>query len=124
MPADPLGSALVALAAIGLADALYFVIARPPVVRGPYARVLGLPNPVYGLAWYGVVLVAGTARLLGGRIPLCAVLLAVAAGTVALSAFLAWALVVRLRTPCLFCFAGHLVNAALLVVLALACSWP
>lgn len=135
-------AALLALAAVGVLDALYFVlvtygVARPDTKWVPrfcrmdeascarvldtrYARVLGLPNAVYGLAWYAVVGAAATLASLGEPLP-CAPLLAGSAATVLLSAYLAWALLARLRVPCPLCFLGHAVNAALLAALALAC---
>ena len=75
------------------------------------ARVLGLPNSVLGLAWYAVLL----ASTLGAPVPRLA-LLAGALAASALSVWLAWALVVRLRVACVLCFVGHAVNAAVLVL--------
>lgn len=139
MAADSL--ALAALAVVGLADALYFTLVtyrlvRPDsrwlprvcrmdeatcarVVDTPYARVLGLPNAVYGMAWYALVLASALAPgpfvAAGGR----PALVAVAALTVLLSAYLAWALLARLRVACVLCFLGHGVNVAIAALLAL-----
>lgn len=135
--------ALAALALVGLLDALYFVGVtyrwlRPDapwlprvcrmdgatcarVVDTPEARFFGLPNSVLGAAWYLLVLAAAGQALATGSLPHCLPLLLVAAFTVAFSAYLAWALLVRLRAPCPLCFLGHAVNVGLLVLLLLAC---
>jgi uncharacterized membrane protein len=134
---------LIILGVIGLVDATYFVLVsyramRPDprwmprvcrmdeatcarVVDTPSARILGLPNAVYGVAWYAVAIGAGAAILVKGSLPLCWAYVAVAAATVLLSAYLAWALVVRLHTPCVLCFVGHGVNVGLLAVFGAAC---
>jgi hypothetical protein len=44
-------------------------------------------------------------------------LLLAAAGTVGFSAWLAWALVVRLRVLCPLCFLGHGINAGIAAVM-------
>lgn len=135
--------ALVALAVVGALDALYFVLVDqrkippdprwlPPVCRmdeatcvqiidTPYARVLGLPNAVYGLTWYLLLASLAAWALVTGELLLCVPLLVVAGLTVLLSAYLAWALLVKLETVCPLCFLGHGINAAILVVLLLAC---
>ena len=134
---------ILALAAVGALDALYFVLVTyrvvPPdaawlprvcrideatcarIVDTPEARALGPPNAVLGLAFYLLVAAAAAAGLLTGTLPGCALLLAAALGATALSAYLAWALLARLRARCVLCFLGHGLNAALLVALALAC---
>jgi len=138
-----LGLPLLGLAVLGFLDALYFVLVTyrwmrpdPPwlprvcrldegtcarIVDTRHARVLGLPNAVFGLAWYGIAGVAGAWMLAGRDLPFCGPILAASLLTVALSAYLAWALVVRLRVACTLCFLGHGVNVALLLVLAAAC---
>lgn len=134
---------LLALAILGFLDALYFVLvdagrlrpdARlvPPVCRMDeatcarvldtrYARVFGVSNAALGLVWYGVVAVAAGFALINGEIPYCVIVAAAAGVTVLVSAYLAWALLARLRTPCVLCFVGHSVNALILVALIGAC---
>lgn len=139
-------AALGGLALLGLANALYFTavtyrwvrpdprwLPRPlcmdeqtcaRVVDTPQARLLfGVPNSVLGAAWYVLVLAAAGQALATGAVPpsWCLPLLAASLATVAMSAYLAWVLLARLRTPCALCFLGHGVNAALLVLLSLAC---
>ena len=135
----PLAGALLGLGTLGALDALYFTLVtyhlvRPDaawlpricrldegacarIVDTPEARVLGVPNALVGLGWYVAL---GAAALLG--LPSCAWLLAGAAAAVALSAYLAWALLRKLRVACALCFLGHGVNVAVFAVLALACA--
>lgn len=132
---------LAVVATVGLLDALYFVLVtyrwmRPDprwlprvcrmddatcarIVDTPEARVLGLPNSVYGVAWYGVVL-AAAARAFAGPLPWKVPLVLAAGGTVVFSAYLAAVLVFRLRAPCPLCFLGHACNVAILALLAVA----
>lgn len=116
-----LGLVLVGLAAIGLLDALYFLLARPPIMDTPQARVFGLSNAAYGLAWYLLVAVAGAWVLTQGALPVCWGLLLVSAGTVLLAVYLIHQMIVELETLCPLCLVGHGVNLGILVALVLAC---
>lgn len=130
----PIALGLAALALVGLLDALYFTLVAyrvvPPdarwvprfcrmdaatcarVVEAPEARLLRLPNSVLGMAWYALV-------LLHSVMPLpAAAMLPLAAATVLASAYLAWALLRKLRAPCPLCFLAHGLNAAILALLA------
>lgn len=130
--------ALLVLAVLGFLDALWFALLTyrvlPPdtpfvprfcrmdeatcarVVDAPEARALGLPNAVYGLAWYVAVGAWAVAPVASAHAPL----VAIATFTVAFSAWLAWRLLFVLRTPCPLCFLGHGVNAGILVALAVS----
>lgn len=134
---------LLAAAVVGALDALYFVLVtygamRPDarlvprvcrmdedscarIVHTRWGRLLGLPNAVYGLAWYLLVGGVAVADLAGASPGWCALLLAGAAATVAVSAVLAWALVRRLRVACPLCFLGHGLNVAILGLILWAC---
>jgi uncharacterized membrane protein len=71
------------------------------VVRTPYARLFGLPNSLFGLAFY--ILTAVVAVLvLRGALPawLWQLNLLAAIITVLLIPYLVWALVVELKTWC------------------------
>jgi uncharacterized membrane protein len=71
------------------------------IVRTPHARLFGLPNSLFGLAFYALTaLVAGLA--LAGMLPgwLWRVNLLAAIITVALIPYLVWALVAKLKTWC------------------------
>jgi uncharacterized membrane protein len=135
---DPFAAALGSLALLGLLDALYFTLVAyrvlapdaawlprvcrmdegtcARVVDAPEARLLRIPNSVLGLGWYALVLLHALRPL-----P-CAPLLLLGAASVAMSAYLAWALLRKLRAPCPLCFLGHGINAALLLLLLAQCA--
>lgn len=147
MAADAVAAAILGLALVGFLDAAYFVAVTyrwmrpdprwlPPICRmdgaacarivdAPQARVLGLPNSVYGVPWYaGLVALMGHV-LGGGALPEagCLLLVTAAALVVALSAYLAWSLLYRLRTHCPLCYVAHVLNAAILALLAAFCAF-
>ncbi|HEV8360804.1 MAG TPA: vitamin K epoxide reductase family protein [Candidatus Thermoplasmatota archaeon] len=137
-------AALLAMAALGALDALYFTLVADRVVRPdtPWlpafcrmddatcarvvdareARALGVPNSLLGLGWYAVLAGAASWGLATGALPVCPFLLAGAVAAALLSAWLAWALLARLRVRCPLCFAAHAINGAALVLLLLACA--
>ncbi len=81
------------------------------------ARLLGPPNSLLGQFFYAALLFA----LVGGildRSPTLWLALAASAGSVALSLYLAYALLAVLRVPCPLCFTSHLINLAILLLLA------
>lgn len=80
--------------------------------RSPRARLLGVPNALLGVALY-VLLAAG---LLLEWPPLLLVVLTLPA--VVMSAFLGYSLIVNKR-ECRICWAGHLANAVLFVLLGI-----
>lgn len=83
------------------------------IVHTPEARLFGPPNALLGLAYHGLVLSWLVSRPWP---PIWASALAAAAlFTVAAGAWLARALLVRLRTPCPLCFAAHAINLAVAV---------
>lgn len=145
MAATIVVGALLALAAlVGLLDAGYFVgvaygLMRPDaswvpracrmdeetcasIVDTAYGRVFGLPNAVYGAAWYAVVLALAGTLLAGGAMPSCRLALLAAAGAVLFSVYLIWALVQRLGVRCPLCYLGHGLNLTILVLLAVGCA--
>ena len=142
--ADTLAAGLLlGLGTLGLLDAVYFTLVtygwlRPDprwlpgicrmdtdtcarIVQSRWAKVFGLPNSVYGIAWYAIVIVAGVAGLVTGTIARCQDLAGAALVVVAVSLLLVWALVARLRTPCALCYAAHVVNVLILGVAAWTC---
>ena len=80
--------------------------------RSPRARLLGIPNALLGICLYAVIAVG----LLRGWPPL--LLLALMLPAVAMSAFLGYSLIVN-RRECRICWAGHVANGVLFVMLAL-----
>lgn len=81
--------------------------------RTPRAALLGVPNASLGMLLY-LSLAAG---LLAGWAPL--LLFAMTLPAVAMSAFLGWSLYSR-RLQCRICWAGHVANVTLMVLLGLA----
>lgn len=81
--------------------------------RTPRAALLGVPNASLGMLLY-LVLATG---LLAGWAPL--LLFAMTLPAVAMSAFLGWSLYSR-RLQCRICWAGHVANVTLMVLLGLA----
>lgn len=134
---------LAPLALLGALDALYFVAVTyrwmapdtrwvpafcrmedatcARIVDTKWARLFGLPNAVYGLAWYMVVGAVGVYAWGGDPIPWCLPLLLASAATVLVSLVLFWSIVWRMRTRCPLCFFGHAINIAIFGVLLAAC---
>lgn len=113
---------LLGLASVGLAVSSYFTLAYygriesrevpaalcrreerscVSVLDTPYARLLGVPNAVLGLAFYALT-GAVAALALAEMLPrwLLWANLAAAAASVALAPYLVWALVARLQSWC------------------------
>jgi uncharacterized membrane protein len=141
--AAPWAWAAIGLSVLGALDALYFLLVTYRVVRPDtrwvpsfcrmdeatcarivdtsYGRALGVPNALPGLAWYVATGAWGAASLASGQALLCTPFLLAGAGVVAFSAYLAWALLTRLKVVCPLCFLAHGLNAALLGVILAAC---
>lgn len=70
------------------------------VVKTPYARLLaGRPNVVAGLPWSALCIVLGGACLATGTLYLWELAFCVALASVAMGAYLTWALLVALNDP-------------------------
>jgi uncharacterized membrane protein len=80
--------------------------------RSPRARLLGVPNAALGLALYGAI----AAGLFLRWPPLLLFVMTLPA--VAMSVFLGYSLIAN-RRECRICWAGHIANAILAVMLAL-----
>jgi uncharacterized membrane protein len=78
--------------------------------RSPRSRLLGVPNALLGVALYGL-LAAGLILEWPAWM-----LLVMTVPAVAMSAFLAWSLIVN-GHQCRMCWLGHLSNAALFLLL-------
>jgi uncharacterized membrane protein len=84
------------------------------VIGHPDARLLGVPNAFLGLIYYTVLLIAAVGLLP----PNAWTWLEVAASaTVAAGAYLTYSLVRRVRIPCTLCFASHVLNLVILLML-------
>jgi len=126
---------------VGFLDALFFTLVQyrvvPPdprwlprvcrmeegrcatILQTREARLLWIPNSVLGLLFYPLVFASALWGLWGHRAWLW-VAVGSATGATLVSAYLAWALLVRLRTPCALCYLAHTVNLLLLVLLVAA----
>lgn len=90
----------------------------PSVVMSPRARVFGgIPNALWGLAYYVAVLVA--VPFLAHPAVWLAVLVASAAAAL-FSLYLAYSLLFVTRMPCPYCWTGHVVNWSLLILIIVA----
>jgi uncharacterized membrane protein len=90
----------------------------PSVVKSPRAKLFGgVPNSVFGLAYY-VGLLASLAFL--GRPIVWGLALAAALLAAGTSAYLAYSLLFKTRQPCPFCWTSHVANWSLLLILLFA----
>ncbi|HLX11262.1 MAG TPA: vitamin K epoxide reductase family protein [Bacteroidota bacterium] len=81
------------------------------------ARLLGLPNSVFGIGFYLFVIVtsvcfSGESYAISLQILFWASIIAVAMGI-----YLTYSLMVKLRTKCVLCFASHTINLLILLIL-------
>jgi len=138
------------LALAGMADAIYFTLAYyggikrarwvpgifcasdgsscVTVVKTPYARVFGVPNSLLGIIYYAAIIwrvaqgpPVGMRRaeiFLAGRLLALASIV-----TVALGAYLVYALRRKLAVNCPLCYAAHAINLLLMVLLAASVGW-
>lgn len=88
------------------------------IIDAPQARLFGLPNSVYGLTYYLVLLSGLAMDWWRPGSPLLGLAVLVAWGTVALAAYLVYALFTVLRVPCALCLASHTINLMLAVLLS------
>ena len=136
-----LSIAIVVLSLVGLWNAFYFTFAYygrvkkarwipevlcaregsscVTVVQTPYARVFGLPNSLFGIIYYAVLILWTAVSALAPAWFIW-LLIAASAVTVVLGFYLVYALNVKLRTHCPLCYMGHAINAMLFVLLIFA----
>jgi len=123
--------AIAGLCAIGIYISLFMArkfdaarrgeLAEPSVVTSPRARVGGVPNARIGLMYYTLLLVASPFTTPSHPLVLGASLVASVLAALA-SLFLAYSLLLITRQPCSYCWTGHAINWALLVLLVLLAS--
>ena len=136
-----LSIAIVVLSLIGLWNSFYFTFAYygrvkkarwipeilcaregsscVTVVQTPYARVFGLPNSLFGIIYYAVLILWTAVSALAPAWFIW-LLIAASAVTVVLGFYLVYALNVKLHTHCPLCYMGHAINAMLFVLLIFA----
>lgn len=85
----------------------------------PESLVLGIPNSVFGMAYYVIISTAAIVRLVTGTWQLMPLLTLVAVGAVIFSLYLAWMLIFRLRVFCRLCFLAHAINITLAAIFLL-----
>jgi uncharacterized membrane protein len=91
------------------------------VFATPYARLFGgAPNVAAGIPWCLALLGLAGTWVATGRLVVPWPFLAVAAATLAVGAYLIYALVVVLKQPCPLCMTGHALHAAIAALLAAA----
>ena len=81
-----------------------------------YGRFLNIPNYIYGLGYY-ILIFNASFLVLPEPLPLLLVILAWF--VVLYSIYLAWALVFKLKTVCIFCFTEHIMNLIIAISLTL-----
>jgi len=81
--------------------------------KTPYAHLLGLPNWMYGIAFYVLLIILAIIH----NPALYVIALAGATASIALGFILVWALVVKLKFFCAYCYIAHAVNVTILVLL-------
>ncbi len=87
---------------------------EPSVVMSPRAKAIGVSNALVGIVYYAALL--GLAPFL--KIPLVwGAALAASIFAAAFSVYLAYSLLFVTRLPCIYCWAGHVVNWSLLVMI-------
>ncbi|MBV8671777.1 MAG: hypothetical protein JO098_08395 [Candidatus Eremiobacteraeota bacterium] len=91
-------------------------LAEPSVVTSPRARIGGVPNARIGLIYYGLLLLTSPFVRPSHPLVLGAALVASILAALA-SLFLAYSLLFITRQPCTYCWTGHAINWALLVIL-------
>jgi len=88
----------------------------PMVMRTPYARTLGFPNTYLALLFYLALVVYSCLRLAGAEAWLFVPVAAATGLSLLMSAYLIYALLVKLKQACFLCMLGHGLNAAVAVV--------
>lgn len=126
---------VIVLGLIGLVDSLYYTFAHygvmgfgsplMPVVCDSeknvcemlastnWASVLGIPNSVFGLGYYALVLLAAGARLATGEWMYPRLTAAVALLAAVFSVYLAWLMITQVRAICPLCVTAQSINVVL-----------
>ena len=116
---------VLALCAVGLYVAIHMqrkaMLARrgaldePSVVQTSRARGIGgTPNSAFGIAYYALLALATFFFFVPG-VHIVALIASILAA--AMSLYLAYSLLFITKMPCAYCWTGHIVNWALLLVL-------
>ena len=123
------------LSIIGFADSLYFTLihygyfgigsplvlmvcqaevgACGTVATTPWAQAFGIPNSIFGMAFYVMIFAASVVRLTSRPWPALPLLAGSSIVAAAFSIVLAWALIFRMRALCPLCFTAQVINIVL-----------
>ena len=85
------------------------------------ARIFGAPNSLYGVSYYVGILVCSFLPY-EQHIFLWQLAGALSVGTVVISGYLLFALLVKLKIKCVLCITGHAVNVMLMMLLLIQLS--
>lgn len=130
---------VLALGLIGFIDSLYYTLLRYGVlgfhaplmpiicnhVKGTcemlaassWAAILGLPNSIYGMAYYGLIMLATIRRVTFGCWPYPRALLLMSLIAAVVSIYLAWLMIFHLKAVCPLCITAQAINIILAVIL-------
>lgn len=123
-------AAITLLCGVGLYASLYMLrkshraerggLDGTSVVQYPQARLFfGVPNALFGVVYYPVLAAAVWIDPLRTAPALRWFIIAAVLAAAAISAFLAYALLFRIKRECRYCWSAHIVNWALLVLVVL-----
>lgn len=87
------------------------------IVQAGEARILGIQNSILGMAYYIIIFTAAIIRIVYGVWPFFLILISLSAIAVIFSIYLAYVLIVRLRTSCPLCFTAQAINIALAIII-------
>ena len=90
------------------------------IVFTPQAHLFGLPNSVFGQAFYIAVLLGAQFGWVLSPGPLRGAYLGVSLLTVCIGVYLSYVLLFTLRVPCPLCFTSHGINLAVCAIVAFA----
>jgi len=86
------------------------------VLRTPFARIFRVPNFTIGILYYTMVFIIASFPV---PLEVHYAVLGASWLVALLSLYLAWALIFKLRVNCLLCFAAHIVNVLIALLLTL-----
>ena len=87
------------------------------VIHTSYARLLGIPNSVFGIIFYTIICIAVLIDGMRTNVFINKVIILGSIGTVAASIYLAYVLIVKVKVRCVLCFTIHILNVIILILL-------
>lgn len=82
-----------------------------------YASTMGVPNSLFGIGYYAIVLLAAGIRLATGEWVYPRMLAAIAVLAAVFSVYLAWLMITQVRVICPLCVTAQAINVVLAAVL-------